>query len=279
MNLMAESVSHKRIMKELTLYAATTEQLEKSGTEQTRFIIYDESYITTMYGVIIGPEDTPYEGGFYLIQMKIPTKYPFIPPECTYLNICGKRQSPNLYEEGKICLSLINTWDTPTWKPCESMEQILLSIQALVLTENPLDCEPPYDYSVRNPHLATAYKEIVRFLNFRHNMYNLWHVRHPLLPESCHEQLKEIIAQHISKHYERYLKILVKMSICHNGKLLSCSMYPSVKDIKTNYSEVLRDFIKFLELVMPDHLVSKVPELVKTFQLEFALVAAGKKSH
>jgi len=58
------------------------------------------------------------------------------------------RINPNLYEEGKVCLSLINTWQGDSkemWNKDSSLLQVLVSLQALVLVKYPYYNEPEYD--------------------------------------------------------------------------------------------------------------------------------------
>lgn len=61
----------------------------------------------------------------------------------------GLRLNPNLYDCGKVCLSLLNTWTgegNEKWIPKTStMLQVLVSIQALILNEEPFFNEPGYD--------------------------------------------------------------------------------------------------------------------------------------
>lgn len=61
----------------------------------------------------------------------------------------GLRVNPNLYESGKVCLSLLNTWTgsgSEVWNPGSStILQVLLSLQALVLNEKPYYNEAGYD--------------------------------------------------------------------------------------------------------------------------------------
>lgn len=61
----------------------------------------------------------------------------------------GLRLNPNLYESGKVCLSLLNTWtgsETEVWNPGSStILQVLLSLQALVLNEKPYFNEAGFD--------------------------------------------------------------------------------------------------------------------------------------
>lgn len=50
------------------------------------------------------------------------------------------RFNPNLYAEGKVCLSLLGTWSGPGWVPgVSSLAQVLLSIQSAILVEAPLE--------------------------------------------------------------------------------------------------------------------------------------------
>lgn len=64
----------------------------------------------------------------------------------------GLRVNPNLYESGKVCLSLLNTWTgtgTEVWNPeSSSVMQVLLSLQALVLNEKPYFNEAGYDMQI-----------------------------------------------------------------------------------------------------------------------------------
>lgn len=64
----------------------------------------------------------------------------------------GLRLNPNLYESGKVCLSLLNTWTgtgSEVWNPGSStILQVLLSLQALVLNEKPYFNEAGYDEQI-----------------------------------------------------------------------------------------------------------------------------------
>lgn len=61
----------------------------------------------------------------------------------------GLRLNPNLYDCGKVCLSLLNTWNgkkTEMWIPGKStMLQVLVSIQGLILNAKPFFNEPGYE--------------------------------------------------------------------------------------------------------------------------------------
>jgi len=41
--------------------------------------------MTNLHGNFVGPPDTPYEGGKYEVEIKIPNEYPFKPPEMRFI--------------------------------------------------------------------------------------------------------------------------------------------------------------------------------------------------
>ena len=87
--------------------------LHKSGI----FINVDENDEFIIRALIIGPDDTPYRYGYYFFHLHFSkTNYPFVPPKVTFCTLeKGVRFNPNLYEKGKVCLSIINTWAGEKW--------------------------------------------------------------------------------------------------------------------------------------------------------------------
>lgn len=62
-----------------------------------------------IHALITGPFDTPYEGGFFYFLIRCPPDYPIRPPRVK-LETTGNgrvRFNPNLYRNGKVCLSII----------------------------------------------------------------------------------------------------------------------------------------------------------------------------
>ena len=91
-------------------------------------IWYDEENITKIRALIIGPEGTPYEDGFFYFTIDIPESYPFHHPSAKFETINHKiRFNPNLYEGGKVCLSIIGTWNGPKWSSVQTLKSLLLS--------------------------------------------------------------------------------------------------------------------------------------------------------
>jgi len=97
--------------------------------------------------VVFGPPGTPYEGIPFFFDIFLPADYPKVPPKMLYwAGTSQDRLNPNLYENGKVCLSLLGTWNGPGWDPkTSSILQLLLSVQALVLVEEPYYNEPGFE--------------------------------------------------------------------------------------------------------------------------------------
>ncbi|KAJ0034990.1 hypothetical protein Pint_24328 [Pistacia integerrima] len=133
----ASGGSHKKIMQEWKI-------LEKHLPESIFVRVY-ENRIDLLRAVIVGAAGTPYHDGLFFFDIVFPTDYPARPP-CVYYRSFGLRLNPNLYANGRVCLSLLNTWTgkkCEKWNPQEStVLQVLISIQALVLNEKPYFNEP-----------------------------------------------------------------------------------------------------------------------------------------
>lgn len=128
----------RRVLKDIE---RAQEELMK---EQGIWYFMDESDMTKGKALIRGPPDTPYEGCLLVFSIKFPSDYPFSPPKVLFLTSDGKtRFHPNLYVEGKVCLSILGTFSGPSWSGTQSLSSVLLSILAL-LDKNPLAHEPAY---------------------------------------------------------------------------------------------------------------------------------------
>ncbi|OMO60939.1 Ubiquitin-conjugating enzyme, E2 [Corchorus olitorius] len=130
---------HKKIMQEWRI-------LEKNLPDSIIVRVY-EKRIDLLRAAIIGAAGTPYHDGLFFFDLALPSDYPARPP-LVYYRSFGYRINPNLYANGRVCLSLVNTWPGrkgEKWNPKEStMLQVLVSIQALVLNEKPYFNEPGY---------------------------------------------------------------------------------------------------------------------------------------
>ncbi|KAK6601755.1 ubiquitin-conjugating enzyme [Botrytis cinerea] len=92
----------------------------------------NDSDLTSLRGSFPGPPDTPYEGGTYLVDIKIPNEYPFKPP---HMNFSTKVWHPNVSKQGAICLDTLSS----AWSPVLTIKSALLSLQSLLSEPEPKD--------------------------------------------------------------------------------------------------------------------------------------------
>jgi ubiquitin-protein ligase len=118
--------------------------------------------------IISGPKDTPYENGLFEFHAYLPPDYPNgVPQVLLHTTGNGKvRFNPNLYDSGKVCLSLLGTWrgqEGESWNPKTStFLQVMVSIQSLILVEQPYFNEPGYEREMNTPkgkQISNSYNE------------------------------------------------------------------------------------------------------------------------
>jgi ubiquitin-conjugating enzyme E2 D len=83
-------------------------------------------------GMIFGPEDSPFQGGIFHVNINFPSDYPFKAPIITFRT---KIYHPNINSAGGICLDILKS----QWSPALSISKVLLSILSLLTDANPND--------------------------------------------------------------------------------------------------------------------------------------------
>lgn len=94
--------------------------------------LINPSDLFTWQATIIGPTETPYEGGMFKLKIFFPSDYPFKPPKITFETPI---YHPNINSNGGICLDILKD----QWSPALSITKILLSICSLLADPNPND--------------------------------------------------------------------------------------------------------------------------------------------
>jgi len=102
--------------------------------------------------LIIPPYETPYGGGCFIFDVFFPDRYPSVPPKVNLATTGGGsvRFNPNLYNSGKVCLSILGTWSAGSqgegWNAgLSTFLQVAISIQSLVFVPEPYYNEPGYE--------------------------------------------------------------------------------------------------------------------------------------
>lgn len=128
------------------------------------YYIHDDSDMLRGWAMIVGPEDTPYFGGFYFFKFQFPTDYPYSPPIVTCHTNDGRvRFNPNLYINGKVCISILNTWRGEPWSSCQTISTVLLTL-CTIFCKNPILNEP--GLKLDNPD-CKPYNEILEYANVK----------------------------------------------------------------------------------------------------------------
>ena len=146
----------KRVPKEIE--AAKNETMEAAGI----FYTIHESDMRKGRALILGPEDTPYAYCPLLFDILLPDDYPFSPPNVKVATSDGRtRFHPNLYVDGKVCLSILGTWSGPKWSSIMTISTVLQSIQS-ILDSNPIANEPGFEKYGPDHEKAQTYRDWVQ---------------------------------------------------------------------------------------------------------------------
>ncbi|PAV64543.1 hypothetical protein WR25_01644 [Diploscapter pachys] len=81
---------------------------------------------------IMGPPESPYQGGVFFLTIHFPTDYPFKPPKVAFTT---RIYHPNINSNGSICLDILRS----QWSPALTISKVLLSICSLLCDPNPDD--------------------------------------------------------------------------------------------------------------------------------------------
>jgi len=201
------------------------------------YLEFNEENMLTAKALIIGPEDTIYSGGLYFFNIEFPKDYPHVPPIITYKSSSNIRIHPNIYVNGKVCLSVLGTWKGPPWTSSMDISCILLSLQSL-LNNSPLVNEPGFENYTGN--ISIDYKIIVEYENIKTNFYK----NTVNIPDGF-VLFQNIVLSNYIKNKDRILKKLEDLKKEKDNFELIMSIY-RIK-IRIEYNKIY-DFIKNYDL-------------------------------
>ena len=181
----------KRLMKEI--------QDAKAAIMEEQGIFYEINEANIMAGqaMMVGPEDTPYEACLLCFDIKYPYDYPFSSPSVRISTSDGvTRFHPNLYIDGKVCLSILGTWRGPPWAPVMTISTVLTTIQSL-LEANPIINEPGHETLKLDgtDSRARDYANLVQFRLVAHTLYGLASWKGGILPPGW-AAFEDVLAAH-----------------------------------------------------------------------------------
>jgi len=201
------SSANKRLSRDLT--AAQ----DPSVAEQGIWYALDPADMRKGRALIRGIEKTPYEGCLGVFDILFPDDYPFSPPKVTWMTSDGiTRFHPQLYREGKVCLSILGTWQGPGWSASLNLVSVLQVIQSLFV-DNPLSNEPGFEKGTLEEDKFRWYAEYVehQFATYMIRQTITWKHKTPAHPwyefeetideilPSCLQTLREKIKARVTE--------------------------------------------------------------------------------
>jgi ubiquitin-conjugating enzyme E2 Z len=191
-------------------------------TENGIYYIHDDTDLLKGYALIIGPEDTPYFGGYYFFELKYPFDYPHTPPKVTYrTNGDDIRFNPNLYKCGKVCISLLNTWRGEQWTSCQTISTVLLTLCTL-LCKDPLLNEP--GISKNHPDMQ-KYTDIIEYENINIAICNIINKKAEVY-HSFFANFEPFIKDNFLKNYDKLLQFaVIKNTEFSNNPIIMTGAY------------------------------------------------------
>jgi ubiquitin-protein ligase len=189
-----EQIRIKRILYEL-------KQINKKQGEHGIYYHINDDNINEIYVMIIGPEDTPYYLGFYCFKATYPDNYPFSPIKVRFLTTeSNVRMNPNLYGNGKVCLSILGTWTGPSWTSIMNIFSVFTSIVGEIFVKDPFKNEPGQEQSSNKTN--ECYNNYLYHENLRLAIVNTYS------KPTYSKYFIEIISKYIIDNKEKYLELL-----------------------------------------------------------------------
>ncbi len=221
------------------------------------FVRVDKERVDMMKAIIMGAGDTPYSHGAFEFDIYLDNNYPNEPPKMN-LTTTGSgaiRFNPNLYNCGKVCLSLLGTWRgqaTENWDPrVSTILQLLMSTQAIIMSEEVYFNEPGFEGEQGTPEgerKNEAYSNVVRLGNIKYAM--IAQIRNP--PKGFETVVRRhfyLKKDEILKEVKSWIELAEKNEASYTGIVYDhnynwCKMF---KENKGKYKEMLVEAIKELE--------------------------------
>lgn len=145
----------RRILAEMRKWATESELADYSNIK----LYFDENNLSQGYSIIYCiNENSPFWGLPLYFKFTIPPEYPHRHPTYKFISplhfgsgVMHCRIHPNLYSDGKVCLSIFGTWQGEPWKPCSTQLIANKTIES-ILDDNPITHEPGFNYlEISNP--------------------------------------------------------------------------------------------------------------------------------
>ena len=211
-------------------------------TDNGIYYSHDDTNMLKGYAVVFGPDDSIYRYGAYIFEFSFPTNYPYSPPKLNYMTNDGvTRFHPNLYRNGKVCISILNTWKGEQWTSCQTIRSILLMLVTL-LHNKPLLNEP----GIKETHSSfKPYNKIITYKNLEIAI-----LRNVTKKNKYNDIIQNILIYHQKHIQENKDKILEYISSLKNEKEFKdgpVQQKTSIYGMKimVDYQKLYDDFVNY----------------------------------
>jgi len=146
--------------------------LAKNPIDLVSVGLIDDSNVYEWEILVMGPDGTLYEGGFFKAKLVFPPDFPNQPPTMTFTS---EMWHPNVYEDGRVCISILhppgedelNAQESAEerWRPILGVEQILISVISMLSDpndESPANIDAAVQWRKDRPAFKKKVRQIVR---------------------------------------------------------------------------------------------------------------------
>ncbi|XP_044500026.1 ubiquitin-conjugating enzyme E2 2-like [Mangifera indica] len=143
------TTARRRLMRDVQLLQTDPSAGVSGGPQDNNIMLWN--------AVILGPHDTPWNGGTFKLTLQFTEDYPHEPPAVRFVS---RMFHPNIHADGSICLDILQN----QWSPVYSVAAVLTSIQSLLGDPNPYspaNWEAAHMFAENRPEYNRRVREIV----------------------------------------------------------------------------------------------------------------------
>eukprot|EP01138_Halocafeteria_seosinensis_P006798 gb/GECG01006951.1/.p1 GENE.gb/GECG01006951.1/~~gb/GECG01006951.1/.p1 ORF type:complete len:335 (+),score=38.86 gb/GECG01006951.1/:1-1005(+) len=178
--------------------------MKQCNESDTLYMYYNDD--RTGYLMILSSPDSCYGVMPFFVHFKLgegQQAYPFFPPVAKYISVDSARVHPNLYADGKICLSILGTWQGPGWTAAFTLHTLAQNIEMIINEDYPLQCEPSFEDMKSEPVLN--YNAFLRHLSVKQLAHKSYKV--PIPNENARQYFTSCLKEYLQQE-ENWKKVV-----------------------------------------------------------------------
>ncbi|KAI0474081.1 ubiquitin-conjugating enzyme/RWD-like protein [Xylariaceae sp. FL0804] len=218
----------------LCLKRMTKERCELEKENPDYWVNFKDDNLLKFEAYVLGPEDTLYQHKLIKLIFEIPNNYPMQPPKVKFVQHSGGRIHPNLYVEGKVCLSILGTWPGDPWIFGMTCNTVLITIRSL-LDNQPYKHEPGQRDNL-------SFNKYVEYSTWRCLLIDY-------LRNEQDQRAQAFLKKHVKNRAEPVMDDLRRQQKANHGVAFFTSPYG--RPTKPNYMDLVKDISAVTESTVP----------------------------